>query len=208
MSTPHSGQAEPLALARRLLADHPALALTLFYLVASALGMLFSAFYFDRFGINFFLYADAADFLMASFREPYTWAVLGLAIAAVVVDNAMSRRVSRRGGPRWLQWYSSPRYRQFNYLTLLLLTFLLLYLIAQDEAEDALAGEGMQVAVTLADGSAPIRRVLLGVTMRFLFLLESESGAVTIHPYENVAGIAPIDPAGARRSTAMREADP
>lgn len=50
--------------------DNPTLALTLLYLYVTAVGMLYSAVLYRKFGINIFDYAEIADFLLAALKNP------------------------------------------------------------------------------------------------------------------------------------------
>ena len=61
---------EALGLQSRLLREHPGLLVTIGYLTLSLVGMMFSSSLFKRFGVDFFDYAELADFLMAGVREP------------------------------------------------------------------------------------------------------------------------------------------
>lgn len=54
----------------RLLRRHPALFVTVVYLAVSLTGMAFSWAFFRSFGVNYFMFADLTDFLLAAAREP------------------------------------------------------------------------------------------------------------------------------------------
>jgi len=65
------------AIVRRLLKEHPTLALTFPYLLASVAGAAYSWVLLANFGINFFHYAQLTDFALCAFRAGFTvvWAV-------------------------------------------------------------------------------------------------------------------------------------
>jgi hypothetical protein len=50
--------------------DNPTLALTLAYLYVTAIGMLYSAVLYGRFGINIFEHSEIVDFILAAFKNP------------------------------------------------------------------------------------------------------------------------------------------
>ena len=97
-----------------LFRDHPALLVSAFYVAASVIGMFYAWAFLREFGINVFNYSQISDFLLASLKEPLTWALVVLAVGLVLLDNASSRRVERKGPSKWLRWYGSPRYRFIN----------------------------------------------------------------------------------------------
>ena len=52
------------------LGKNPTFVLTLLYLYATAIGMYYSAALYSKFGINIFDFAEMADFLLATFKNP------------------------------------------------------------------------------------------------------------------------------------------
>ena len=133
--------------------EHPALLVSAFYVAASFVGMFYAWAFLRHFGVNVFNYAQLSDFLLASLKEPFTWLLVGLAVGAILLDNAASRRVQRRGPAKWLKWYASPRYRLFNVFVAVLLVLYFIHSYADIQAEKSRSGAGKLVAVQLADGS-------------------------------------------------------
>ena len=172
-----------------LLREHPALILTALYVASSVIGMFYSWSFLRQFGINVFLFAQLSDFLIASLREPFTWALAILAIALVLFDNSLSRRVEQRGPPRWLRWYGSARYRMINTVVAIYIVFTFLYLFAAYQAKDTRDGEGQRVDVMLADGGDARNALLLGTTGQYVFLYDADAARVDIHPVESIRGI-------------------
>ena len=181
---------------RRLLSEHPAFLFSSIYVAASIVGMAFSWDYLRRFGINVFLYAEISDFMLASLKEPVTWAYVLTAIVIVGSDNAMSEWASRKTSSRWLRWYTSPRYRAINYLAGLVIFVLLVHLYAINKAKAMYEGEGEAVSVELTDGSPPKEALLLGTTAKFLFLYQPQHDQVDIHPNEAVLMIRKVGVSG------------
>ncbi len=182
---------------QRLLREHPALMASGIYVFASTVGMFYSWDFLRRFGINVFHYAEIGDFLLASLKEQYTWALVFAAILLVAIDNAMSRRVEARSTARWLRWYGTRRYRSLNYLVASLIVIIFLDTYVLFKARDIRAGEGEVVTVSLTDSSPQMERLLLSTTGRFVILYDHKTNLVHIHPHENILTITKSVPDGA-----------
>ena len=172
-----------------LFREHPALLISAFYLSASVIGMFYSWAYLRRFGINVFNYAQISDFLLASLKEPFTWALVVLAVVLVLLDNKSSLRVERRGPGKWWAWYGSPRYRFINNFAAILMVLFFIVAYANRQAMDTLDGEGKLVDVTLTDSDETRTATLLGTTGQFVFLYDSMIERVDIHPIESIHSI-------------------
>lgn len=172
-----------------LLRRHPALLVSVLYVTASTIGMLFAWDYLRLFGINVFNYAQVGDFLLASLKEPFTWAIVFISILLVAADNAMSRIVERKSSSPFLKWYGSGRYRAVNYIVAIMLIVVFIHSYALLKRNAVLDGESREVSVQLADSADSKKVVMLGTTGQFLFLYDVESARVDIHPHENVASI-------------------
>jgi hypothetical protein len=169
--------------------EHPALIASGFYVFASFVGMFWSWAYLSRFGINVFNYAQISDFLLASLKEPFTWALVLLAFVMVQADNAYSRRVGKRANSRWFGWYGSPRYRMVNNFGVLALVCVFIFVYAKLEADDTRDGQGKSVDVYFEEGGTPETATLLGTTSLFIFLYEPKTDRVDIHPHEAIHAI-------------------
>ncbi len=156
------------------------------YVLASAIGMLFSWTYLWHFGINFFDYAQIGDFLLASLKEPFTWVVVVLVAIGLWFDNRSSLRWSRKERPRWLRWYGSERYRRTNYITGILLVTFLIGIHANHQARATYAGLKPTVELQLVERDRTYERVILGTTTQYLFTFDPSAREVSIHPAESV----------------------
>lgn len=174
---------------QQLLREHPALLISGLYVSASTIGMFFAWNFLRRFGINVFNYAEIGDFLLASLKEPFTWAVTILAALLVALDNASSRRAASKYHSRWIAWYGSARYRRLNYICAVVMVVLFLNVFAAAKSRDVFEGNAEIVSVTLTDESPAKQMTLLGTTGRFVFLYEHKKNRVDIHPNENVLTI-------------------
>lgn len=174
---------------RTIFKEHPALLASALYVAASVIGMFYSWAYLQFFGINVFNYAQVSDFLLASLKEPFTWGLVVLGLLLVSFDNAMSRRVQRKSPGKWSRWYASPRYRAVNNFAALFVVLLFIYTFATVQARDTRDGEGKNVTVIFADNGAATSALLLGTTGQYVFLFDSDSDHVDIHPIENIHSI-------------------
>ena len=172
-----------------LLREHPALIVSMIYVVASTIGMLYSWDYLRLFGINFFNYAQIGDFLLASLKEPFTWLIVIGAILLVVLDNAMSRRVERKSKRLFLKWYGSGRYRVANYIGAVVMIVLFTHIYATTMRDKVLNGGGRNVSVQLTESLVTNEVVLLGTTGTFIFLYDPLQKEVSIHPHESIYSI-------------------
>ena len=175
---------------RKVLRDHPALVVSGFYVAASIVGMFYSWAFLRQFGINVFNYAQISDFLVASLKEPLTWALVLISGVLVWLDNASSRRFGRRENrSKWVAWYGTPRYRFYNNFAVIALVAFYIYVFAWDQARDAREGDGKFVDVIFADSGAATEALLLGTTGQFVFLYDDGTERVDIHPIENIHSI-------------------
>ena len=172
-----------------VLREHPALLVSAFYIAASVIGMFYSWAYLRHFGINIFNYAQISDFLLVSLKEPSTWALVALAVALVLLDNASSRRVERKKPGKWLSWYGSPRYRFVNNFVVIYIVLAFIYYFAVVQADNTRDGAGKQVDVRFEEGGNVRTATLLGTTGQFVFLFDTDRERVDIHPIESIYSI-------------------
>jgi len=169
--------------------EHPALLVSAFYVAASTIGMFYSWAYLRRFGINVFNYAQISDFLLASLKEPFTWALVLLAALLVLIDNKSSLRLERKGPSKWFAWYGSPRYRFVNNFAAVLMVLIFIFSFANKQANITQAGNGKFVDVMFVETEETRTAILLGTTGQFVFLYEAVAGRVIIHPIESIHSI-------------------
>lgn len=184
----------------RTLTEQPAFLVSVLYVFASVIGLFYSWSFLRPFGINMLQYAELSDFLLASIKEPLTWALALLSVVLIQLDNAMSRGVQARKPGRLTRWYGTDRYRKLNYPVFVLLVAALLFAYADMKVQDVLDGEAEVYEVKLADDSSPEPRVLLGTTVNFIFLYDPRSGRVSIHPNESVLSLSKKLPAQSTES--------
>jgi hypothetical protein len=172
-----------------IIREHPALLVSALYVAASTIGMFYSWAYLRHFGINVFNYAQLSDFLLASLKEPYTWVLVFLVVFLVVIDNASSRRFERKGSSRWFGWYGSRRYRFVNNFGAISMVLIFIFAHASSQSRHTKAGDVKRIDMTFADSGAVKSAALLGTTGQFVFLYDTATKRVDIHPIESIHSI-------------------
>ncbi len=169
-----------------VLRKHPALLISLLYVIASTIGMVFSWDYLRRFGINVFDYAQIGDFLLASLKEPATWALVAAAAALVIADNAFGRVWQRRERSRWMRWYGSYRYKMLNYVTAFVMVVIFISAYARHKANLTYAGSGKVIEYQLTNSNTRRSAIMLGTTAQFVFMFDATTQKVSVLPYESI----------------------
>ncbi len=178
----------------RLVREHPALLVSALYVFATAIGMFFSWSFMRNFGVNIFVYAEIGDFLLASFKDPIIWVAVIVLTISWYWDIRMSKRWGARNRMRGLRWYGSKAYRRLGYPGALVALTYILHLAASDAAADVRAGYGDVVRVSLSDAKQYESVALLHTTARFVFLFDTDTQMVHVHPHESIAEISFIAP--------------
>ncbi len=182
-----------------LIIRHPALGLTLGYLLVSLLGLSFEWALFRRFGVNFFYFAEVTDFLMGAFREPVTFVLSGTALAVGWLTWAIGRVerawLARKGENvgrllgAYRRFAASQLNRSAPVVFFLGYSVLFIWIHTEDRADELRQGSGRLVTVQHADAPAPQDLQILGTSSRFVSLFDVSSGHTIIVPLENIASI-------------------
>lgn len=182
-----------------MLWKHPALALTLGYLLVSLLGLSFEWTLFRRFDVNFFYFAEVTDFLMGAFREPVTFLLSATALAVGWLAHLFGRwersLLAGKGEDvgrlvRAYRRYAMSRFSRFAPVFFFFgYSVLFIWVHTGDRAVELREGRGAVVTVRQADSPRPERLQLLGTSSQFVFLFDAESGETRILPFENIASI-------------------
>ena len=187
-------EADNQAMLGRLLREHPALLVSAIYVFATAVGMFFSWSFMRNFGVNIFIYTEIGDFLLASFKDPVIWMGVAMVLLAWYFDDRMSRWWGARERMRGLRWYGTKAYRRRGYPVLLAVLAYILHVFAGAAAADVRAGYGDVVRVSLADAEQYQSVALLNTTARFVFLFDTDTQMVHVHPHESIAEISFLAP--------------
>jgi hypothetical protein len=181
--------------------QHPALLISIAYLLLSSIGMMFSWAFFRRFDINYFLFAEIGDFLLAVLREPMSVIAAMGGIAVTVLLYAYTdweyRALQRKTDPGRIRRLYARLQRLLMRLAasplswalfLLIYMYLLISIIAVYRVVEVRQGKGTVVWVQIGSGE-PLSAVLMGSSGRFMFLYDPHTEATRIVANEVFAGL-------------------
>lgn len=179
---------------KNLIREHPTMAMTLSYLIVTAIGGVYSFFFYREFGVNIIKFAELTDFLLVSIVEPIS-IVIFLSVVIFTLSVFMLNfwvRKKRPGYGRWLERRIAPKYSDPIIYVVVVTLFVTLYVrqFAIDNADEVKSGTIDEYTVRIADpGEQPAERTLalLGNTSRFSILFDYEESQVLIIPLENVS---------------------
>jgi hypothetical protein len=203
------------------LRDNPGLAISVMYVGASLVGVVYLFQFFRRFRLNVLEFTDASDFLMVVVREPLT---IALALAGIPVYWLYMRSsvfVTSRVYRRWPRLRGSPEKRekgralmrkfvpslQVAFISVYALLFTLLYSAWQ--ASRVRAGEFPKVTVEYkvdALRAEPFTATVIGSTARFLFVYRAETKRAEAIPFDSIARLS-WDARSRRERAAAAEAE-
>lgn len=188
------------------LRDNPGLSLTMLYLFASVVGMVFHYQLLKRFGFNVLEFSETSDFLMVVAREPLTvaLALLGVPFYVFYMKTTMGvsdwakkksawmrstpekRRKTLDGMRRWRVWI------QLLFIGVWAMAFVQFYSLWR--SRQIRAGEFRKVTVHYKTDSpnatGALRAeglALLGTTSRYIFLYDPEAKRSEVVPLDSIA---------------------
>jgi len=179
---------------KKFISEHPTLILTLSYFLVTAIGVLYSFFFYREFGISFARFADLSDFLLVSLVEPSSIAIFLVVVIFTFlvfqVDFWARRRWSGYG--KWIENSMGGWYSDALVYVLVVTVFATIYVrdFAVANAESIKTGDTDYFLIRLADpGDHPAERTmaLLGNTNRFSILFDPLIDELLIIPLENVS---------------------
>jgi len=187
-----------------MLQENPGLMLTIAYVGASLIGIVFNFLYFRRFGFNVLEFSEASDFLMVVVREPVTVALallgipvyMGYMMSAAALSAWIKRKWPRTAGTPEKREKHRRMYQrmaptlQFMYIGVYALVFVMLYSKFQANRIKQ-ADQGQVVVEYRTDApsvrSAPVKATLIGTTTRFVFLYFHEGKEAEVVPVDAIA---------------------
>ncbi len=201
---------------RHLFVEHPALGVTLGYLVISLLGLSYEWTLFRHFGINYFHYAEVTDFLMGAFREPIT---LVLSLTAMMVGAFvhytsrferwwMTKRPPKSWFGRKYRAFATSRFSDWTPVMFFVgYSVMFVWIYAENRAEEFRSGDGAPITIEVVEGAsarppASSPTLMLGTSSRFIFVYRPKERISEIIPHENIARIV------VRAETTAAAADP
>ena len=179
---------------QRMIRDHPSLLLTLVYLLISAIGVIYSYFFYREFGINIIKFVDLSDFLLASIQEPISIAIFfGVSLFTLLMylfDFWVRKKFPGYG--RWVVNKAAAKYTDPIIPTLLILGFVTWYVsnYAISNANAIKAGDIDEYTVKFSEMPAQTPEsslALIGSTNRFSYFYNLENEQTLVVPHENIA---------------------
>lgn len=174
--------------------EHPTLLLTFCYLLITLIGVLYSYFFYQEFGINIIKFADLSDFLLASILEPLSVGIfIGLVVALALAAKAETKIKNQfKQNNVTVNWHFYSKYIDFIGVLIGLSTgtVFLIFQLAQSNANDIKSDEPDLYKVRLSDpdlqtGSKTL--ALLGNTSRFGYFYDAKTNESLVVPLENVS---------------------
>jgi hypothetical protein len=188
------------------LRDNPGLSLTMLYLFASVVGMVFHYLLLKRFGFNVLDFSETSDFLMVVAREPLTVALALLGVPFYVFYMKATTGVSRWAKKKAAWLHSTPEKRRktlegvrrwrtlIQVLFIGVWAFVFVQYYSLWRSRQIRAGEFRAVAVHFktdsprADGKLTAEGLaLLGTTSRYVFLYDPATKQAEVAPLDSIA---------------------
>jgi len=188
------------------LRDNPGLSLTLIYLFASVIGVVFHYMFMKRFGFNVLEFSEAGDFLMVVIREPLTVALALLGVPFYLVYGWGAMRLSRWARERSARIRSTPEKRrkamarvrrwqpllQAGFIGIYAILFVMLF--SQWRVSRIRAGDFRKVTVhykidspNATGGLISENLALIGTTSRYVFFFYSATRRSDVVPLDAIA---------------------
>lgn len=175
-----------------VLQEHPAIIGTLLYLQISSVGLIYDWSYYRHFGVNVFDFAEANDFLLAAFKEPFALSMSGLTVVLLLLTFVLYRTRFRR---IWEQHaYLGLVFTALFLIAGLAYTALPPYWYGRKNADAFLRAPTVKHLVYLkaeaGAGTTVLTGVhLLGTTEKVAFLYVGSTRSVSAVPFVNIGRI-------------------
>ena len=166
--------------------------MTLLYLQVSAVGIIYIWTLFSAFGVNVFDFAEANDFLLAAFKEPFAYLIAILTVFVLSIEVLILRL--RRGRP----WPP----RLIKLLLIILIPTFIAYTIlppwyyARKNARKLIKSKSGLVDLCLKGKPEEVKRLfpeghvsIIGTTEKFAFFYAHDSKRSVVIPISNIGSI-------------------
>ncbi len=149
------------------------------YIFAVGIGMLFNFQKFSEFGINIFDYADIFDFLIAPFSDFkilfFTIINLILFYSLFKLDILWKEKYPKTYSRASFGWDKKVWYNKFRYISFFIGFVLYLYLSADYYGKITMEKIKQQPAISLRfDDNEVVKGIMIGKTKEIIFLLKEE----------------------------------
>jgi hypothetical protein len=163
---------------RTFFRDNPALILSLLYLYATAIGIVYSLGLYRSFGINIFDYSEVTDFLLAAFKNAGVLIILVIQVVAVLALLALGLLFKET---RAFQFWRYPGRRPLAILLYVVIVVGVTYNTSSDTASSIKDGETLAVDVRYRSFSGSAGQVkesnlrLIGATQKAVFFYDVDA---------------------------------
>ena len=179
---------------KEFFSKHPTMLLTLCYFIITAIGVIYSYYFYQEFGINILKFADLSDFLLASILEPLSIVVFGLLVVTNLflywLDIILRKRFPSYGRfleRKFMSKYSDP----IGFVILIsVFTFSLIETVAIRNSEEIKLEGGDEFLVKMTEYEVNVtesRLTVLGSSSRYAYFYDSKKSVALVVPVENVA---------------------
>lgn len=153
--------------------------ISIFYILAVAIGMLFNYQKYSEFGINIFDYADIFEFLVTPFSDItvlfFTFITCLICYFTFLFDSWTIKKYPKFYSKIVFGFDKKEWYNSFRYFTFLIVFFLYLYYAADFYGKLALDKTQKQTPISLRFVDNELKKgIMIGKTKEIIFLLEGE----------------------------------
>lgn len=179
---------------KRFFSEHPTILLTLSYFLITIIGVIYSYFFYNEFGINIIQFADLSDFLLASILEPLTLLIfifiIGVATIFTLLDLWLRKRFLAYGD--FTKKRLKSKYTDPIAVTLVigLWSIVVIKSLAVGNAAQIKTGEYDHYQVNMTDTSIANMQTsfaLLGSSSRYIYLYNHSLQKTFVIPIENIS---------------------
>jgi hypothetical protein len=175
--------------------DDKAVLITIIYLVLSAIGMVFSFFFYNSFDINILDYSQTSDFLIAAFHDPISLVFVALTCLLIWALFKLDKWI-RNKFPKY--WAISHKWGWFGLSTnantyIWAYTLILVIYICEAalfygmyNARNIKKGQGQRIEIVYREALTPTNHkslpILLGTTGEFIFVYYDQEKQAEVIP--------------------------
>jgi len=178
--------------AKSFIREHPTLILTFCYSIITSIGVIYSYFFYNEFGINILKFADLSDFLLASILEPISVIIFLAIVVAAWIAFTLDKKLSTKlkGYGRWLK--KMPKYFEpvFGVIAISIIAIMYVRYFAIANADEVKAGVIDEYTVRFSDSGELLQLgtlALLGSSSRFSYFYDLNTTRALVVPLENIS---------------------
>lgn len=179
---------------RSLVRNHPTLVFTLSYFFTTLIGVVYSYFFYNEFGINIAKFTDLGDFLITAVVEPISIVVFFAAVSITGLIWWLEFRMRKKypGYQRWQEKRGDIEFTDpiYFFLSVSVFAVLAVQFLAVYNTAELKSGNIDEYRIRISDpGERAVEQTLalLGTTTRFSLFYDNEMATVLVVPVENIS---------------------